>query len=333
MLHCLNHPAKIFSLGFFLLVVAGPLSGQMKLREELINRQQEGGYVLANFSHGSVYVANFSKRDAWSQETKLPPPADHVQDGLISPDGKLLALFFSDYSGPARYWLGIIGREGSGLHNYPEVSSASCWSTDSRRLIVWGKSSQGTHKPMLLDLESGVASDIDVPPRSSFTSQCWSPDGQRLVYHVLDREPTPWSQKSSTRKEPPNPGTVFIYDIEQKKRQDLGRGQDATWSPDGNWIAYWNAGAAWRVKPTGEASQRLFKRKEPESPLVWSPDSRLVLYFHCCYLAPSLRCMCDVGRDYVRRLSDHSEIRVGEGSPSAYTDVWIKSRARSLPQN
>jgi WD40 repeat protein len=324
----LNRRAKVFYLSFFPLLLAGPLFGQMKLREELINRQQEGGYVLASFSHGSVYTANFSKRDDWLEDTKLPPPADHVQDGLISPDGKLIALFFSDFSGPIRYWLGIIGRDGSDLHDYQEVLSAFCWSPNSRRLIVRGKSPQGTYKPMLLDLESGVSSGIDVPTRASFTSQCWSPDGQRLVYHVLDREPRPWTPENSKKKEPPNPGTIFIYDIEQKKAQELGRGQDATWSPDGNWIAYWNAGAAWRVKPTGEARERLFKRKEPESPLVWSPDSRLVLYFHCCYLAPSLRCMCDVGRDYVRRLSDHSEVRAGEGSPSSHTDVWIKSRVR-----
>lgn len=327
MSHCLNRLVNVFCLSFFLLMMAGPLSGQMKLREELIN-QQQGGYVLASFSHGSVYTANFSKRDDWSAETRLPPPADHVQDGLLSPDGKLIALFFQDISGPYRFGLGIIRRDGSDLREYSGIESAFCWSPDSRRIIVRQKLPQRTYRPMLLDLESGVSSEIDVPSHASLTSQCWSPDGQQLVYHVLDREPTPWSQKNSKKKEPPNPGTVFIYDIEQKKRQELGRGQDATWSPDGNWIAYWNAGAAWRIKPTGEASQRLFKRKEPESPLVWSPDSRLVLYFHCCYLAPSLRCMCDVGRDYVRRLSDHSEIRVGEGSPSAYTDVWIKSRAR-----
>jgi WD40 repeat protein len=324
----LNRLTEFFYLSFFALQLAGPLFGQMKLREELINRQQEGGYVLASFGHGSVYIANFSRRDDWSEDTKLPPPADHVQDGLLSPDGKLIALFFQDFSSRFRFWLGIIGRDGSGLRDYPGIESAYCWSPDSRRLIVQQKSPQGTYRSMLLERESGQATEIDVPPRASFTSQCWSPDGQQLAYHLLDREPTRWTPENSKKKEPPNLGTVFIYDIEQKKRQELGRGQDATWSPDGNWIAYWNAGAAWRVKPSGEARQRLFKRKEPESPLVWSPDSRLVLYFHCCYLAPSLRCMCDVGRDYVRRLSDHSEVRVGEGSPGSHTDVWIKGRGR-----
>jgi Tol biopolymer transport system component len=225
---CQNRLATFFCLSSFLLLLAGPLFGQMKLRQELINRQHEGGYVLANFDHGSVFVANFSKRDDWSKDTKLPPPADHVQDGLLSPDGKLIALFFSDFSGHSRYWLGIIGRDGSGLHEYSEISSASCWSPDSRRLVVWQKSPQGTYRSMLLDLESGQSSEIDVPPRASFTSQCWSPDGQRLVYHVLDRAPVPWTQGNSKKKEPPNPGTVFIYDIEQKKRQELGRGQDAT---------------------------------------------------------------------------------------------------------
>src|SRR5579864_234728 len=114
MSHCLSRLANVFCLCLFLLLMAVPLSGQMKLREELIN-QQQGGYVLASFSHGSVYTANFSKRDDWSAETRLPPPADHVQDGLLSPDGKLIALFFQAISGPYRFGPGIIRRDGSDL--------------------------------------------------------------------------------------------------------------------------------------------------------------------------------------------------------------------------
>jgi Tol biopolymer transport system component len=219
MSHCLNRLVNVFCLSFFLLMMAGPLSGQMKLREELIN-QQQGGYVLASFSHGSVYTANFSKRDGWSAETRLPPPADHVQDGLLSPDGKLIALFFQDISGPYRFGLGIIRRDGSDLREYTGIESALCWSPDSRRIIVRQKLPQRTYRPMLLDLESGMSSEIDVPSHASFTSQCWAPDGQQLVYHVLDREPTPWIPENSKKKESPNPGTIFIYDIEQKKRQD-----------------------------------------------------------------------------------------------------------------
>jgi hypothetical protein len=77
-----------------------------------------------------------------------------------------------------------------------------------------------------------------------------------------------------------------------------------------------------------ECPQRLFKRKELESPLLWSPDSRLVLYFCCCFLRPTLQCMCDVGRWFVRRLADHSEIRVAEESPFQGKYVWIKNQAR-----
>ncbi|HEX9256604.1 MAG TPA: hypothetical protein VF938_13720, partial [Candidatus Angelobacter sp.] len=163
----LNRRARFFYLSFFPWLLAGPLFGQMKLREELINRQQEGGYVLASFGHGSVYIANFSKRDDWSEDTKLPPPADHVQDGLLSPDGKLIALFFRDFSGTIRSWLGIIGRDGGGLRDYSGIDSASCWSPDSRRLIVWQKSPQGTYRSMLLQLESGASRELDVPPGAS----------------------------------------------------------------------------------------------------------------------------------------------------------------------
>jgi WD40 repeat protein len=307
-------------------IATAPLFGQMKLREELVSRQAEGGLALSSFGHGSIHTADFTRRDKWIEEKKLPAPADHTQDGLLSPDGNLVALFLRNH-GKLKYSLGIIHRDGSGMVEYPDLTSALCWSSDSKRLIVQKEwSSAETSQPMLLDLDSTRIEEISVPRRATFTTQCWSPDGQQLVYHVLDHEPPRWTPKRSKIKEPPNPGTIFIYDIGRKKARSLGQGQDATWSPDGQWIAYWNDAAEWRMSPSGEERRRLFKRKEAQSPLLWSPDSRLVLYFRCCYLLQSLGCMCDVGGWFVRRLADDAEIRVGLESAFGYENVWIKSR-------
>jgi hypothetical protein len=305
-----------------------PSFAQMKLRDEQISRQKEGGYGLADFSYGSVRVADFTRQGAWSEE-RLPSPADKIQFGLLSPDGTMIALSFPNNTGKgAPYLLGIVRRDGSGLREYASASYVSCWSPDHKRLIVPKHLPKITYPSMLLDVESGEVEEIGLPPRAELSSQCWSPDGQRLVYHVLDRAPIPWTIENSKKKEPPNLGTVFIYDIAQMKSHEVGRGQEPTWSPDGEWIAYWNNGAYYRIPPSGGEPERLLKNKEPRSPLLWSPDSRLVLYFRCCYLRPSLQCMCDVGRWFVRRLADHSEIRVAEESPFAGTYVWIKNPTR-----
>lgn len=307
-------------------IATAPLFGQMKLREELVSRQEERGLALSTFGNGSIYTADFRHRDKWIEEKKLPRPADHTQDGLLSPDGNLVALALRDYNNlKFRNWLGIMRHSDGVMVEFPDLENAACWSNDSKRLIVW-KNSPKTSQPILLDVDSSREEELNLPAQAQFTTQCWSPDGRQLVYHVLDHEPSQWTPNKSKQKEPPNSGKVFIYDIGEKKARSLGRGQDATWSPDGQWIAYWNDAAEWRSPPSGEESELLFKRKEAESPLLWSPDSGLVLYFHCCYLVPSLRCMCDVGGWFVRRLADQAEIRVAMESPFGYHNVWIKNR-------
>lgn len=301
----------------------------MKLREELVSRQEKGELALSSFGNGSIYTADFRHRDKWIEEKKLPAPADHTQDGLLSPDGNLVALALRNYGNQKfRDRLGVMRQTDGRIVEFSDLESAACWSSDSQRLIVWKHSSPKTVQPILLDLNSANEEELNVPARAQFTTQCWSPDGQQLVYHVLDHEPPAWTPKNSRRKEPPNPGTVFIYDIGEKKARSLGHGEDATWSPDGQWIAFWNDAAEWRSRPSGEERQRLFDRRKAESPLLWSPDSELVLYFRCCYLFSSLQCMCDVGGWFVRRLPDHAEVEVGKESPFGYQNVWIKNRLR-----
>lgn len=304
-----------------------PLLGQMKLRAELVSRQEKGGLALSSFGNGSIYTADFRRRDKWVEEKKLAAPADHTQDGLLSPDGNWVALALRDYSNlKSRDRLGVMRQADGKMLEFSDLETAACWSSDSKRLIAWKHTSPKTFQPILLDLNSTREEELNLPSRAQFTTQCWSPDGLQLVYHVLDHESPPWTQKKSKKKEPPNRGTVFIYDIGEKKTRSLSPGQDATWSPDGQWIAYWDDAAEWRSRPSGEERQRLFDRKKAESPLLWSPDSELVLYFRCCYLLPSLGCMCDVGGLFVRRLADHAEVRVGKESPFGFKTVWIKNR-------
>jgi dipeptidyl aminopeptidase/acylaminoacyl peptidase len=308
------------------LTSASTLSAQMKLRDEEISRQKEGGYSLADFSFGSVGVADFTKKDKWTTEEKLPPPLDKVQDGLLSPDGTLIALTLTHY-GEGRPSLGIVQRDGGGLREYPYISDARCWSPDNRLLVAEKQPYRFPNaESVLLDVESGTVQELALPPGTRLTSQCWSPDGQKLVYYKMDRDPVPWTRENAKKKEPPNHGTIFVYDIAQRSSREVVRGQDPTWSPDGEWIAYRNDGVYYRTKASGADRQRLFKFKDQGAPLLWSPDSQTVVYFHCCYLMPSLKCMCDVGRWFIRRLADHAEIEVAEGSRGGNM-VWIRPRS------
>jgi hypothetical protein len=87
--HGLVKRSMIISLA---IICITPLWGQMKLQQELVRQQEQGELKLSSFGHGSIYSADFTRRNEWIEEKKLLPPADRIQDGLLSPDGKLVAL-------------------------------------------------------------------------------------------------------------------------------------------------------------------------------------------------------------------------------------------------
>jgi WD40 repeat protein len=293
---------------------------QTNLRQEQIDRQKSGGYRLADFTRGSVHVADFSRQDKWLSESSLPAPLDKALYGLLSPSGKWIAVPLRGVrNGTYGGWLAIVGRDGNGLRGFPELDYGFCWSPDGRRLVAGaGSQDSSSAQKIILDLESGQTEELALPPDAFMTTQCWSPDGQKLLYYVMDRKPGDFAKKAT-----PNQGTLFTYDIAQKQSFRITRGQYPTWSPNGEWIAYLDHDVYYRIAPTGEGAQRLFRHKDVQSPLIWSPDSRLVLYFRCCTLWQSLQCMCDVGRWYVLRLEDHAQVQVGSGSPGFNTEVWI----------
>ncbi len=57
-----------------------------------------------------------------------------------------------------------------------------------------------------------------------------------------------------------------------------GPGRYATWSPDGNWIAFFEDDGYYAIRPSGNDKKLLFKKKDALTALWWSPDSRLVAY-------------------------------------------------------
>jgi len=255
------------------------------VRQELARQQQETGLTLASI-YGKMATVGFAGRSY--KEEKLQVTNGPPNEGAVSRDGENIAFELSS-DRPYRRFLGTARVDGSGFREYPDVVSPNsfCWSNDKSKLALNAALRRHLHGELLIvGLDSKVTQEVEA---SGFvTSQCWSPDDKQIVYGVGD--------------------SIRIYDLAGKKWRELAKGEEPTWSPDGNWIAFHHDDAYYAIRPSGADRKQLFNQKGIRTGLWWSPDGRVVAY------------MCLGGeykpnRDFdfaprqlrVRRLADNSD--------------------------
>jgi len=305
-------------------------SSKEKVRAELIRLQNQSGLTLISFEgagpDGPVYVVAFGSRSLPERQL-LKEKNGGVR--AISSGGTEIAFerrrktgqTFSTPTGKEfpqyRTYLGIIRPDGTDLREYPDLDEpyGLCWSPDGSILALTVKNlKQGTDPArglQILNLGSGSTEEVDA--KGYTTSQCWSPDGKQIVYQAN--------------------GTLRVYDIQEKKSRTLTNGRDATWSPDGNWIAFLEDDGYYAIRPSGSERKRLFKKKDALTALWWSPDSRFVAYvsrnglFEGSWWPP-----IEQGRLRVRRLDDNAEDWVAnlyiEGHVPSFQ--WVESAELNL---
>jgi Tol biopolymer transport system component len=119
----------------------------------------------------------------------------------------------------------------------------------------------------------------------------WSPDGRRITF---DRETE--VERSVNGKPISPPTAIFVFDVETGTVSKIADGMSPTWSPSGEWIAfydYWpdrdNVKKGWYpandnhvsvIHPDGTGHKVLVTFRPDESlsvPSVWSPDSQSIL--------------------------------------------------------
>jgi WD40-like Beta Propeller Repeat len=287
--------------------------------EELIQEQKKSGLTLATVSGDRIYFAVFSKYTL-AVAGELP----HGFGATITRDGSEVAASVlppqeSALASAGRLILGIMRADGTHLRYYPRIAlpGPPCWSLDGRRLAVGADvstndSSSRKRGLWVLDLTSGATQDTGV--LGSVTSQCWSPDGKRIVYS--DGAKT-WADKNIS---------VRVVDLADHTSRVLAKGIQATWSPDGNWIAFYDQDSYYAIRPTGTDKRKLFTRKKSISPLLWSPDSRIVAFespprlFEKPWLVLDDTCWLRA-----RRLEDDSETQVAL-TTCRESFQWVSSR-------
>ncbi len=253
------------------------------LRDELIRLQKESGLSLVVIQDNRIRAVSFADRAL--KEVREILKSGTALEGTISPDGAELAFDFCSEPGlqhplpnvtmcGGRENLAVVATDGTGFREFPNLRYGlqPCWSYDDAKAADgWQNRSQtpgwgGGLK--IVDLKSGHIESVDGLD-AFVTSQCWSPDGKRIVYTL--------NQERGIQ-------TVRLYDTTEKKSRGLADGGNATWSPDGNWIAYLHCPPDLHnceydeIRPDGSERQRLFAVEVASGGLFWSPDSKMVAY-------------------------------------------------------
>jgi WD40 repeat protein len=82
-----------------------------------------------------------------------------------------------------------------------------------------------------------------IDSRGLATSQCWSPDGNQIVYSSYD--------------------SVRVFDLKTGKIRILAKGSDATWSSDGNWVAFRDDDVYYAIRSSGDDGKHCSAKSTP----------------------------------------------------------------------
>ena len=167
-------------------------------------------------------------------------------------------------------------------------------------------------------IESGVGGG------GGLTSYAWSPDDRKIVYEGIDDD-------------------ILIYNLDTGQSRTLvAKGQAEgfpTWSPSGEWIAYMGADRNYyRIHPDGSGQELLLEKFKPgwwnllswemwtnpvtdiSGPLIWSPDSRYLLYGRNAGQV-GLQTML-----YVVDLNSRHHVRLGEINDDSPLGSWVQAK-------
>jgi Tol biopolymer transport system component len=225
------------------------------VRDELARMQKQTGLTLASYSQNEgLQLVLFDKRTFLHGAI----PGRSVYGASLSRDGtEIAARQFTLHDG---FSLLLARSYGSNLREYRDIHPVEiCWSHDGSKLAMTAAARTSmTSALQIMDLGSNTVGEI-APTVTRLTSQCWSPDGKRIVSEGSDG--------------------IRIDEIGNAKSFVLfARGQYPTWSSDGLWIAFLDHDTYYAIHPDGQGKKRLFHQHHAFTPLYWSPDSRMVAY-------------------------------------------------------
>ncbi|MGH9773933.1 MAG: TolB family protein [Candidatus Acidiferrales bacterium] len=280
------------------------------VRAELVRLQEQTGLTVAWYED-ALSMVSFKNRSVIHGKNLFHSSLLLV--GAVSRDGIEIAVLSPGLS--------VMRSDGSDHRRFGEITTYNiCWSYDTSKLAMTRFQVVPYASLEILELRSGLTTVVNsrVDEYDHLTSQCWSPDDKKIVYETE--------------------GNVQIYEVGKDKSsiRVLAKGKDATWSPDGNWIAFLDHDTYYAIRPDGQGRKKLFHKKGAGSGLFWSPDSRIVAYasrleFLEGAFPKETILEDDLFRLRVRRLQDNSEDWVVDRALPGAAYQWV-SGTKTAPQ-
>jgi dipeptidyl aminopeptidase/acylaminoacyl peptidase len=296
------------------------LSSRESVRSELARLQDRRGYRLVAVRDNKLFTVSFADRTI--KRSRPLVGKGTLTNGTVSPDGTKVASSLCLDPGithpttnasecPGGFVLAIVRTDGSELQVYRDFANPGlgiCWSHDMSKLALTmddrRQDRYASFELQILYLKTGETEVIGDGSEAFVDSQCWSSDDKQVVYTI---------------NKPVGVQIVRVYDAQAKTSKDLASGGHATWSPDGNWIAFLNCppslrGCKYYGMRTSTNEQKLFFKTDGQTGLSWSPDCRFVAYVNVA--SPFERTPPEQLREMlrlrVRRLEDNAEYSVAD---------------------
>ena len=242
-----------------------------------------GGTRLAFAVHGA-YSATARLTVVGSDGSRartLDPKAESYQVPQWSPNGRRIAYLRNAPDGTSAVW--VVSPDGGrplllrrDVLDYPNSLS---WSPGGARIAFVGRPGEETAGSALMVATAdgkqprtlaAVPGDAD---QAAVGNVRWSPNGGRIAF-------LRWGQDAATDD------ALCVVDTQRGRERQLVRApriHDATWSPDGRWLAYLTENPAtpsglpfsiWIVRADGSGARLLARLHEYSEALVWGASTR-----------------------------------------------------------